>query len=89
MAASTTPPVTLPPATVDPEPDPLSQKQDPRPSETHADNRMDLPDEDTDLSDGDTLADLSETASEFGAHNDEPRSTRNEKSQRREGYHHA
>ena len=72
MAASTTPPVATPPATVDPEPDPPSTS-----------------DENKDLSDGDTLAALSETASEFGKQIDEPRPSEKAKSQRRKGYHHA
>ena len=46
-------------------------------------------DEDTDLSDGDTLAALSDTASELGTHNDEPRPTEKSKSHRRASYHHA
>ena len=72
MPASTVPPVATPPATVDPEPDPLS-----------------LSDEDTYLSDGNKLADLSDTASEFGRHIDEQRPTENSKSHRRTTYHHA
>ena len=72
MAASTTPPVATPPATVDPEPHPSSPS-----------------DEDPETSDNDTIAALSDTASEFGTHIDEPRPTQKPKSHSRVTYHHA
>ena len=50
---------------------------------------LSLSDEDTDLSDVDTLAALSDTASEFGTHIDEPRPTEKPKSHWRTTYHHA